>query len=89
MSKNKHAEKSNNTRGEIHVTKREDGRWQGQQPGTDRASFVADTKRDAMDRARVIAQHQGLELVPHNQDGRIANPNSYGNDPTPPHDART
>ncbi|RYZ55544.1 MAG: DUF2188 domain-containing protein [Proteobacteria bacterium] len=73
----------------MHVTKRPDGRWQGQQPGTDRASFIAETKKDALERARLIAQHQELELIPHTENGRISNPNSYGNNPTPPHDSRS
>ena len=29
-----------------------------------------------------------LELIPHGMDGKIQNPNSYGNDPCPPRDTK-
>jgi len=74
---------------QIHVTQRPDGNWQVKRVGNDRASFVAETKAEAMERARDIARNQHLELVPHNTDGRISNPNSYGNDPTPPVDQKS
>lgn len=76
------------SRKEIHVTKREDGRWQAKKPENDRASVVADTKSETMTRAREIAKKEGRELIPHKEDGKISNPNSYGNDPNPPKDKK-
>jgi len=73
---------------QIHVTQRPDGTWQGKKPGADRASVVAPTKKEAMEKSREIAKNQGLELIPHKQDGKISNPNSYGKDPNPPKDKK-
>ena len=47
-----------------------------------------ETKADAMDWARELAKKEGLELIPHGMDGKIQNPNSYGNDPCPPRDTK-
>lgn len=41
-----------------------------------------------MDWSRTIAQKEGLEMIPHGKNGQIQNPNSYGNDPCPPHDTK-
>ncbi|NTU74289.1 DUF2188 domain-containing protein [Candidatus Roizmanbacteria bacterium] len=35
-----------------------------------------------------IAKTQKTELVIHNQDGKISNKNSFGNDPCPPKDKK-
>jgi len=74
---------------QIHVIpKSADNGWGVKKSGNTRASKVFERKSDAMDWARGIAKQKGLELVPHGQDGRIQNPNSYGNDPCPPKDRR-
>ncbi len=75
-------------RKEIHVTKREDGRWQAKKPENERASFVADTKKEVMEKARDMAKTEKRELIPHKEDGKISNPNSYGSDPKPPKDKK-
>ncbi len=76
------------SRKEIHITKRDDGQWQAKKPENERASVVSKTKSEVLERARQIARNEGLELIPHNQDGKISNPNSYGNDPNPPKDKK-
>jgi len=75
-------------RKEIHVTHRDDGKWQGKKPENSRASFVCDTKAKALQKGKEIARHEQRELIPHNLNGRISNPNSYGNDPCPPGDKK-
>lgn len=73
---------------QIHVTHRASGGWQAKKPGAQRASAFAVTKAEAMKKATEIAKKQKLELVPHNKDGKISNPNSFGNDPNPPKDQK-
>lgn len=41
-----------------------------------------------MDWSREKAKQEGAELIPHRKDGKIQNPNSYGNDPNPPKDKK-
>ena len=45
-------------------------------------------KQQAVDWSRNLAKKEGLEMIPHGKDGKIQNPNSYGNDPCPPHDKK-
>jgi hypothetical protein len=49
--------------------------------GNQKASALCDTKAEAVERAREIAQNQHLELLVQNLDGTIGWRNSYGNDP--------
>lgn len=72
---------------DIHVVPHPDG-WAVRREGSNRASSVHETKSEAMDAARCTARRERLELVPHGRDGRILNPDSYGNDPNPPRDRR-
>ena len=46
------------------------------------------TREHAVRRGRAIARRAHTEHVIHTRDGRIAEKNSYGNDPCPPRDAR-
>lgn len=64
------------------------GGWDVKKNSCDRVSKHFDTKKDAMDWARNQAINTGSELVPHGLDGKIQNPNSYGNDPCPPKDKK-
>lgn len=68
---------------DIHVTyRRELGKWAAKPENQDRASRLSDTKDLAMDYARQRAKADKVEVVPHHKwNGRITNPNSYGNDP--------
>ncbi len=53
-----------------------------------KASFVFDTKEEAVIKARELCIKQDSELYIHNKNGKISNPNSYGNDPCPPKDTK-
>ena len=61
-----------------------DGGWAVKPEGGQRASSVHDTQREAIDRAREIAQNQHSELFVHGRDGRIRERDSHGRDPFPP-----
>lgn len=67
---------------DIHVVPHEDG-WAARKEGAERASFVADTQAEAIERARDQARRDGVEVVIHRRDGTIRDSDSYGNDPFP------
>jgi ketosteroid isomerase-like protein len=46
------------------------------------------TKEHAVEHGRELARRSRVEHVIHNRDGRIAEKNSYGNDPCPPRDGQ-
>ncbi len=74
---------------EIHIVSNPNrGGWDAKRPNADRASKHFHTKKEAMEWSRDLAKREGLELIPHGTDGKIQNPNSYGNDPCPPKDTR-
>ena len=67
----------------IHVV--HDGeQWKVTQENAVRSSGNFGTQREAIDRARQIAQNNGQEVAIHGLDGRIRAKHSYGNDPCPP-----
>ena len=67
----------------IHVV--HDGeQWKVKQENAMRSSGNFGTQREAIDRARQIAQNNGQEVAIHGLDGRIRSKHSYGNDPCPP-----
>ena len=66
-----------------HVVPHPDG-WSVKPEGGQRPSSVHGTQRQAIDRAREIAQNQGTELFIHGRDGRIRERDSHGPDPFPP-----
>ncbi|MEE0148680.1 MAG: DUF2188 domain-containing protein [Segatella copri] len=67
----------------IHVV--HDGeQWKVKQENAVRSSGNFGTQREAIDRARQIAQNNGQEVAIHGLDGRIRAKHSYGNDPCPP-----
>ena len=55
--------------------------WKVKIVGNQKASAICDTKAEAVERAKEIAQNQHLELLVQNLDGTIGWRNSYGNDP--------
>ena len=55
--------------------------WKVKVVGNQKASAVCDTKAEAVERAKEIAQNQRLELLVQKLDGTIGWRNSYGNDP--------
>ena len=67
-----------------HVVPHKTGGWDVKQGGAERASGHFDTKKEAVDRARVISNNQNTELVVHKKDGKIGGKDSHGNDPFPP-----
>lgn len=67
-----------------HVTPDGDG-WKVQKEGSNRASAQCDTKKEAVNRGRELAQNQTLsQLKIHKQDGTIQEERTYGKDPYPP-----
>jgi hypothetical protein len=68
--------------GFVHTVYR-DGRWVNSLEG-DQAPLPDsfETKEDAVEEGRGEARRRQTEHVIHNQDGSIAERNSYGNDPT-------
>ena len=62
-----------------HVVPHPDGGWQVKGEGNSRA-----TQREAIERARSIAQNQGSELIIHRLNGTIREKDSHGKDPFPP-----
>ena len=67
----------------VHTVKHDDG-WANRREGSDRVSKVFHTKADAQAAGRDTARREKTEHVIHSKDGRIAERNSYGNDPHPP-----
>ncbi len=66
-----------------HVVPHPEG-WAVRRGGSERASVVTDTKREAVDIGREISRNQGSEFVIHGMNGRIQSSDSHGNDPYPP-----
>ena len=61
-----------------------DKRWAVRGAGSQRATSVHSTQREAISAGREIARNQGSELFVHGKDGRIRERDSHGNDPFPP-----
>ena len=62
--------------------------WAVKGEGNSRNTKITDTKFEAVNRARKIAKNMKTELVIHNNDGKISDKDSYGNDPHPPNDKK-
>jgi uncharacterized protein YdaT len=60
------------------------GKWSVRRAGSSKASGTYETQREAVERAREIAQNQQTELYVHGRDGRIRERSSFGKDPYPP-----
>lgn len=72
-----------------NVVHRDDGSWAVHKPGSDRASAVANTQAEAIQRGREILHGAGGgELRIHGLDGQIRDARTIapGNDPCPPKD---
>ena len=79
------------SRNNRHVVPTSDGRWAVRREGSDRASGIFDTQRQAEGRAREIeGRTGGGEVVTHGQDGRIRDSDTVppANDPFPPRDMK-
>ena len=66
-----------------HVVPHEGG-WALRGAGSQRATSVHRTQREAIDAGREVARNQRTELFVHGRDGRIRERDSHGNDPFPP-----
>lgn len=66
-----------------HVVPHKDG-WAVRGAGSQRASSVHPTQREAIEAGRNIVRNQGTELFIHDRHGRIRERDSHGNDPFPP-----
>ncbi|MDG0807970.1 DUF2188 domain-containing protein [Cohnella rhizosphaerae] len=66
-----------------HVVPHEKG-WAVRGEGASRPEVVTNTKQEAVEAARKLAQEQRSELVVHGKDGRIQTKDSHGHDPYPP-----
>jgi hypothetical protein len=71
-----------------HVVPNPEGGWKVKKGGGTKSSGNFDRKEDAVEYAKGVAKNQRSELVIHKKDGKIQNPNSYGNDPCPPRDKK-
>ena len=60
------------------------GGWQNKVEGNQRASNISPTKAQAQAKGREMAIRRQTEHKIQNQQGRISERNSYGNDPFPP-----
>lgn len=60
------------------------GDWKVHSAGAQRAEGIYDTKAEAVERAREIAESKHAELIVQNKDGIIGWRDSEGNDPYPP-----
>lgn len=70
-----------------HVTPN-GGKWKVIGEGNCKATYITNTQREAIDKAKIISKNQSSELFIHGKDGKIRDRNSYGNDPCPPKDKR-
>lgn len=66
-----------------HIVRHKDG-WAVRGAGSERATSVHGTQREAIEAGRRIAQTQKTELFVHGRDGRIRERDSFGSDPFPP-----
>jgi hypothetical protein len=66
-----------------HVVPHPQG-WAVKPAGSQRASSLHDTQRDAIGAAREAAIQQRSEMLIHGRNGQIRERNSYGDDPYPP-----
>jgi hypothetical protein len=71
----------------IHVVPHKKG-WAVRKDGRERASMVAESKKDAERYGIDMATSMKTELVIHDRHGVIINTNSYGRDPNPPRDRK-
>lgn len=75
-------------RKERHVVPNPNGGWDSKRENAERSSKHFETKKEAMEWSREKSKEEKSELIPHGKDGKIQNPNSYGNDPNPPEDKK-
>lgn len=65
---------------DVHVVPHPKG-WATKKEGVSRAGVVTNTQKQAIERAKVQAQREQVEVVIHHASGKIRDSDSYGNDP--------
>lgn len=60
------------------------GGWAVRGAGSQRATEVLGTQREAISRARQISRNQNSEMLIHGRNGQIRERDSHGHDPHPP-----
>jgi hypothetical protein len=70
----------------IHVVPSQQGGWAVKREGQEAPIAHSQHKQDAVSKGREVAQQESVDLIIHNRDGKIAQHESYGNDPFPPRD---
>lgn len=70
----------NGKSGTRHVVPHKDG-WANKKGGSERATSIHGTKREAEQTAREQSRREGSELLIHGKDGAIQRKDSHGNDP--------
>ena len=66
-----------------HVIKHPDGGWSVKKGGSDRATKIFQTQKEAIAWGVAVSKNQGAELFIHREDGLIREKSSYGRDPHP------
>lgn len=69
---------------QVWVSPKESGGWRVHNPNNDRDSIHTQTKQEAVNAAKTIAQNQRAELKIQWKDWKIQEANSYWRDPFPP-----
>jgi hypothetical protein len=72
--------KAGNGSGTHHVVPSPNSGWDVRRGGAGRGSGHCDTNREAIDPGREISRNAGTEFKFHDQDGRIGQSDSHGND---------
>ena len=72
--------------GGVHTVPTGDSGWVNEMDGKFLSLHL--TKANAVIAGRCYAKREHVEHTIHNRNGRIAEKNSYGNDPCPPRDGR-
>jgi hypothetical protein len=70
--------------GDVHVSKLGNSSWKVTQSG--QRISTHQTQANAIDRGKVEAKRDRVDLVVHGRDGKIRSKDSFGNDPNPPRD---
>jgi uncharacterized protein YdaT len=65
---------------DVHVVPHGDG-WATKTEGASRVGVKTDTQKEAIERAKVKAERDHVEVVIHGKDNKIRDSDSYGNDP--------
>ncbi len=73
---------------DVHVVPHADGGWATKREGASKAGSRHGTQKAAIDKAKVTAKREKLEVVIHRPNGSIRDSDSYGNDLNPPKDRK-